>query len=201
LVSIRNLTFIIVSWHYFCITHWLNIVSGLCRNLIYWLKKHITHWYLLWNFANSFKVWNLKQKWGVRVVVFDATFTNISFISWLAVLLLGEIGENHRPAASHWQTLSFISLCVLVFKMNKKALEQREFLFCVHIIQKTEWMESLELKSECKKEMKLNILNYFMNRHNIIKLSELMTSKRKPILKKLCHFISAINTDVCPPGS
>ena len=25
--------------------------------------------------------------------------------------------------------------------------------------------------------------------------------KRKPILKKLCHFISAINTGVCPPGS
>ena len=48
---------------------------------------------------------------------------------------------------------------------------------------------------------KQSLLNYFINRHNIIKFSELMSSKRKPILKKLCHFISAINTGVCPPGS
>ena len=48
---------------------------------------------------------------------------------------------------------------------------------------------------------KQSLLNYFIYRHNIIKFSELMSSKRKPILKKLCHFISAINTGVCPPGS
>jgi hypothetical protein len=40
----------------------------------------------------------------------------------------------------------------------------------------------------------------FINRCNIIKFSELMSSKRKPILKKLCYFIRAINTGVCPPG-
>ena len=43
------------------------------------------------------------------------------------------------------------------------------------------------------------IISYI--RHNIIQFSELMSSKRKPILKKLCHFISAIDTGVCPPGS
>ena len=48
---------------------------------------------------------------------------------------------------------------------------------------------------------KQSLSNYFIYRHNIIKFSELMSSKRKPILKKLCHFISAINTGVCPPGS
>ena len=36
--------------------------------------------------------------------------------------------------------------------------------------------------------------SYFINRHNIITFSELMLSKRKPILKKLCHLIRAINT-------
>ena len=46
-----------------------------------------------------------------------------------------------------------------------------------------------------------SLLNYFICRHNIIKFSDLMSSKRKSILKKLCHFISAINTGVCPPGS
>jgi hypothetical protein len=38
-----------------------------------------------------------------------ATFNNISIISWWSVLLVEETrvpGENHRPAASHWQTLS-----------------------------------------------------------------------------------------------
>jgi len=45
----------------------------------------------------------------VRVMVFNATFNNISVISWWSVLLVEETGvlrENHRPAASHWQTLS-----------------------------------------------------------------------------------------------
>jgi len=42
-------------------------------------------------------------------MVFNATFNNISVISWLSILLMEETGvpgENHRPAASHWQTLS-----------------------------------------------------------------------------------------------
>jgi hypothetical protein len=42
-------------------------------------------------------------------MVFNTTFNNISVISWLSVLLVKETrvpGENHRPAASHWQTLS-----------------------------------------------------------------------------------------------
>jgi hypothetical protein len=40
----------------------------------------------------------------VVVMVFNATFINISVISWLSVLLVeetGEPGENHRPATSH----------------------------------------------------------------------------------------------------
>ena len=45
----------------------------------------------------------------VVVMVFNATFNNISAISWWSVILVEETGvprENHRPAASHWQTLS-----------------------------------------------------------------------------------------------
>jgi hypothetical protein len=40
----------------------------------------------------------------VRFMVFNATFNNISVISWRSVLLVEEIGvpgENHRPATSH----------------------------------------------------------------------------------------------------
>jgi hypothetical protein len=39
----------------------------------------------------------------------NATFNNISAISWRSVLLVEETGvhgENQQPIASHWQTLS-----------------------------------------------------------------------------------------------
>jgi len=39
---------------------------------------------------------------GLGVTVFNATFKNISVISWRSVLLVEETGvpvENHRPAA------------------------------------------------------------------------------------------------------
>ena len=40
---------------------------------------------------------------------FNATFSNISAISWRPVLVVeeaGVTGENHRPWASNWLTLS-----------------------------------------------------------------------------------------------
>jgi hypothetical protein len=39
-----------------------------------------------------------------RLMMFNATFNNISVISWRSILLVdkaGEYGENHRPVASH----------------------------------------------------------------------------------------------------
>jgi hypothetical protein len=42
-------------------------------------------------------------------MIFNATFNTISVISWRSVILVEETrvpGENHRPIASHWQTLS-----------------------------------------------------------------------------------------------
>jgi len=42
-------------------------------------------------------------------MVFNATFNNISVISWRSILLVeetGVVGEKHRPDASHWQTIS-----------------------------------------------------------------------------------------------
>jgi hypothetical protein len=42
----------------------------------------------------------------VRVMVFNATFGNISVASVLLVEETGVPGENHRPIASHRQTLS-----------------------------------------------------------------------------------------------
>jgi hypothetical protein len=39
-------------------------------------------------------------------MVFNATFNNISVISWQSVLLVEETRENHWPVASHRQALS-----------------------------------------------------------------------------------------------
>jgi len=44
----------------------------------------------------------------VCFMVFNATFNNISVISWRSVLLVEETGvpeENHRPVTNHRQTL------------------------------------------------------------------------------------------------
>jgi len=57
---------------------------------------------LMYQFFNS----NWLVGW---IMVFNTTFNNISVISWRSVLLVEETGvprENHRPARSHWQTLS-----------------------------------------------------------------------------------------------
>ena len=43
---------------------------------------------------------NLLVYWGdrVRIMVLNATFNNISVISWRSVLMVKETGKNHRPA-------------------------------------------------------------------------------------------------------
>jgi hypothetical protein len=54
---------------------------------------------------------NSVKRARVSVIVLNATVNNISVISWRSVLLMQETGvprENHRPAVSHWQTLSHI---------------------------------------------------------------------------------------------
>jgi len=62
-------------------------------------------------------------------MVFNATFNNISAISWRSVLLVEETGvpgENHWPAASHWQILSHnvVSLLRTDKLNNKKTIKQ-----------------------------------------------------------------------------
>jgi hypothetical protein len=44
------------------------------------------------------EIYNSRISW---LMVFNATFNNISLISWRSVLLVEEAGENHRPAVSH----------------------------------------------------------------------------------------------------
>jgi hypothetical protein len=65
-------------------------------------------YYYCVSYTNQLYVW-IWQGWLVGLMVLNATITNISVISWRSVLLVEETGvteENHRPVASHWQTLS-----------------------------------------------------------------------------------------------
>jgi len=53
-------------------------------------------------------VTSLRSIVAVMVMMFNATFNNISVISLQSVLLVEEIGvagENHRPAGNHWHIL------------------------------------------------------------------------------------------------
>jgi hypothetical protein len=65
-------------------------------------------------------------------MVFNATFHNISVISWRSVLLVEETGipkENHRPVTSHWQTLS-LNVVSSTPLLNKMAQHKIIFYFC-----------------------------------------------------------------------
>jgi hypothetical protein len=56
------------------------------------------------NYIIMYNVYLRKYLVVVVVMVFNATFNNISVISWWSVLLVDETGvprENHRPATSH----------------------------------------------------------------------------------------------------
>jgi hypothetical protein len=72
-----------------------------------WSLHNISHTIIKWSWrepCNCFLV--LVWFW---FMVFNATFNNISVVSWQSVLLVVVTrvsGENHRPVASHWQTLS-----------------------------------------------------------------------------------------------
>jgi hypothetical protein len=73
-------------------------------------------------------------------MVFNATVSNISVISW-SVLLMGETGvprENHRPVASHWPTLSHIMLyrvhLAIIYHVQNLENPEHSYLFVIIII-------------------------------------------------------------------
>jgi hypothetical protein len=68
------------------------------------------------------------------LMVFNATFNNISVISWRSVLLVEEMvvpGEKHRPVASHWQTLShFVVHLALIEIWTHNISADRHWYLC-----------------------------------------------------------------------
>ena len=80
-------------------------------------RYFIVHVYGVLHFSHS--VWYFLIQWNfillfvclfVCLMEFNATFNNISILSWGSVLLVEETGgpgENHQPVASHWQTFVY----------------------------------------------------------------------------------------------
>jgi len=65
-------------------------------------------------------------------MVFNATFNNVSVISWWSVLLVEETGvpvENHWPVASHWQTSSHNIQLMPALKVNIIIVHPRGVVF------------------------------------------------------------------------
>ena len=88
----------------------------------------------------SDRLLSLISQEGVRVMVLNATFNNISGISWLLVSLVKETRvprENHGPAISHWQTLSHNVVSSTCYNLTKK------HLICIVIkqIQTFHWLQ------------------------------------------------------------
>jgi hypothetical protein len=91
-----NCLILVMFFHVF---KWQFKIFGIFSGLTC-LERHKLSWIFLLFSSNLFGLW---------FVVFNATFNNISSLSWLSVLLVEEIGvpgENHWLVASHWQTLS-----------------------------------------------------------------------------------------------
>ena len=106
-----------------------------------WFKYDSSGWCLI-------KIEHLKPifvyQWiwvRVRVMTFNATFNNISVISWRSVLLVEETGENHRPAACHWQNCPN-------FKLSSTAAQYK-------------WQSTKETIYRCKYNISINLHNYF----------------------------------------
>ena len=110
---------------------WLKYIWNIHLNMLTWqqavLQQRIFRWdqfIITWTFPIRIRhvltcnVWGsqwytitnvITSIWWWWFMVFNATFNNISVVSWRSVLLVEETGvpgENHRPLASHWQTLS-----------------------------------------------------------------------------------------------
>ena len=68
-------------------------------NIFSWKVNMAAWWPFCWHFIKIFCIWPSVNGW------FGFMVLNVSYFSYImAVSSVG--GENHRPVASHWQTLS-----------------------------------------------------------------------------------------------
>ena len=85
----------------------VNLWLAACRRVFPETDRHDII-YMKWNNNFSHRLTWSHNAW-FRIIMFNATFSNTSVISWWSVLLVEETGRpggNHQPVASHWQTVS-----------------------------------------------------------------------------------------------
>ena len=97
------------GWRRYCNLSWQwflgIIIYSITHSKVCYLNNII---YFCWTAVVA--EWHEKNSQYNRIgwfMVFNATFNNISVISWWSVLLVKETGvsgENHWPVTSHWQT-------------------------------------------------------------------------------------------------
>ena len=110
----------------------------------------------------------ISHEWGktkiviarARIMKLNATFNNISVISSQSVLLIAEtevLGENHRPAASHWQLNH-----IMLYRVH---LARAGFELTTCVVMGTDWIDSFKSNyhtimtddpdCDCKKSLKI----------------------------------------------
>jgi hypothetical protein len=123
------------------------------------------------------------KKGKLRVMMFNATFNNMSVISWRLVLLVEKMevpevfGENHWRVASQWQTLSH-NLNVV-----SSTLRESHFFLLIYFETYVHWMsvklpDNFQMREHswpCRFHIKIKQDFHFttLKRFKIIKLTNL----------------------------
>ena len=107
----------------------------------YMHKIEVKHFniFLIWHSSKYIQgVSDLFMSQGLWVMVFNATFNNLSAISWWSVLLVEEIrvpGENHWSVTSHWQIYHIMLYRVhLEWNFNSQPWWYSWFIFQVQLV-------------------------------------------------------------------
>jgi len=75
----------------------------------------------------------------VRFMVFNATFNNISVMSWWSVLLVEETGENHWPVTDKLYHILFHISSILDFFIGVDMVMCHALIFVKEIQQSLTW--------------------------------------------------------------
>ena len=122
----------------------------------------------------------------VWFMVFNATFNNISVISWWSVLLVEETGKKQRPVARHWQTLSHnvVSIQTMQHSRNINYCTYICSLFLYNIIQFSLSMFYQIILDSCHKlpylyKIKMSFLQDILEYQFVFNHSKMVTQNKK----------------------